>query len=259
MTNVFCSKSLNSYYTKPTEIIFCLIHGAGLTSHSFFCIFEKLEENGFGCLAIDIPGHGKSQKPKNYTLLELSTMILDLISLFLREFPIIKKCIFVGHSMGGTIAVDLALKMDCLGLVVVDCMEKDDLDMQATRKFLSQRPKNLTEQEAIKWAVDSNYSPSLMAAKNTIPHQLQNNEWITDVLSLEPLWKQWFLDFNVKFLKLTVQKVIISTKSTLDKTLTIAQMQGKFQLKIMGTHHLIHEQNPMEFSSFLINFAQRIK
>src|SRR5512135_1261958 len=79
-----------------------LLHGAGGN-----CLFwppglRRLE--GLRIYAPDLPGHGKSAGIGKQSILDYAGCLLD----FMRALTI-SKAIFVGHSMGGAIALHLAI------------------------------------------------------------------------------------------------------------------------------------------------------
>ena len=79
-----------------------LIHGAGGTHLSWPAEIRRLP--GQRILAVDLPGHGKSPGLGKQSIPEYSRCLLkfmDALGLY--------KAIFVGHSMGGGIALDIAL------------------------------------------------------------------------------------------------------------------------------------------------------
>ncbi len=79
-----------------------LIHGAGGTHLSWPAEIRRLP--GQRMLAIDLPGHGKSPGMGKHSIPEYSRCLLD----FMNELGFYK-AIFVGHSMGGGISLDIAL------------------------------------------------------------------------------------------------------------------------------------------------------
>lgn len=79
-----------------------LIHGAGGTHLSWPAEIRRLP--GQRMLAVDLPGHGKSPGLGKHSIPEYSRSLLDFM-----DALGIYKAIIVGHSMGGGIAMDLAL------------------------------------------------------------------------------------------------------------------------------------------------------
>ncbi|MGL5834191.1 MAG: 2-succinyl-6-hydroxy-2,4-cyclohexadiene-1-carboxylate synthase [Waterburya sp.] len=80
------------------------LHGFMGDCHDFAQVSDSLSD--FCCLIVDLPGHGqtKVQQDSNY---QMSNVALALIEL-LGELNI-KQCILVGYSMGGRIALYLAI------------------------------------------------------------------------------------------------------------------------------------------------------
>lgn len=81
------------------------IHGLSSNADAWSKNINTLKEN-FTCIALDLPGYGKSEKPINasYT----SSYFAKIISAFIDELEL-KNVILVGHSMGGQAAIKLAV------------------------------------------------------------------------------------------------------------------------------------------------------
>jgi pimeloyl-ACP methyl ester carboxylesterase len=91
-----------------------LIHGAGGTHLSWPAEIRRM--HGQRMLAVDLPGHGKSTGLGKHSIPEYARSLLDFM-----DALGLYKAVFVGHSMGGGIALDLALdhpeRMAGLGLI----------------------------------------------------------------------------------------------------------------------------------------------
>lgn len=102
---------------KKSEIIF--IHGASLSSAFWYLQLEdKNLSHNFCLYAIDLPGHGKSQKsndPKNdYTLKGLSNIIAEIINGLS-----LKKYIIVTASIAGNVIAECVESLkECKGLFI---------------------------------------------------------------------------------------------------------------------------------------------
>jgi pimeloyl-ACP methyl ester carboxylesterase len=85
-----------------------LVHGWGGSVYSFSETIPAIAAAGYRAIAIDLPGHGLSDKPvddEKYTTAALADTVLAVAdALGLRRFTL------VGHSMGGGIALELALR-----------------------------------------------------------------------------------------------------------------------------------------------------
>lgn len=80
------------------------------------------------------------------------------------------------------------------------------------------------------------------AASISLPSQLRKElavtreryVWRTDLASSAPYWKGWYLGLSQLFLSVKAPKILMLAGSDrLDKTLTIGQMQGKFQMSLL--------------------------
>ena len=80
------------------------VHGLSSNLDSWKKNIEDLKKE-YRCIAIDLPGYGKSSKNKNdYSLTEYASMIKSFI-----EKMDLKNVVLVGHSMGGQIAIHSVL------------------------------------------------------------------------------------------------------------------------------------------------------
>jgi pimeloyl-ACP methyl ester carboxylesterase len=80
------------------------IHGNSFSSQTFSKQFESATLEGYRLIALDLYGHGDSEKHENilgYTLPSYSKLVLE----FIRELKI-SDVILAGHSLGGHIALE---------------------------------------------------------------------------------------------------------------------------------------------------------
>ena len=83
------------------------IHGFMGSSRDWGKVIEKLDNKGFNILTIDLPGHGRTRletDEKFYTIPETANQIIRVL-----DHLDIQKCSVVGYSMGGRLALHLAL------------------------------------------------------------------------------------------------------------------------------------------------------
>jgi pimeloyl-ACP methyl ester carboxylesterase len=95
------------YFSHETEINsrppILLIHGAGGIHLSWPPQVRRM--NGQRVLAVDLPGHGKSEIPGRRSIFEYADDVLT----FLHALKI-SSVVTVGHSMGGVIALKIAIE-----------------------------------------------------------------------------------------------------------------------------------------------------
>lgn len=81
------------------------VHGLGSYLPAFKKNIEGLKQN-YRCIAIDLPGYGKSSKAIHSGTMDFYA---DVIKLFMDKLGL-KKAVLAGHSMGGQIAMVMALR-----------------------------------------------------------------------------------------------------------------------------------------------------
>jgi pimeloyl-ACP methyl ester carboxylesterase len=84
----------------PTAIF---IHGAGFDSSTWALHSRWFAHHGWSVLALDLPGHGRSQASPLATIPRMADWVLSLI-----DTLGIAKAALIGHSMGALIALDAA-------------------------------------------------------------------------------------------------------------------------------------------------------
>ena len=97
--------------TRPPVI---LIHGAG--GHHLYWPPQVRRMPGERLFAVDLPGHGKSAGVGQHTIGDYAGSILRFM-----DALHLNRAVLVGHSMGGTVALDIAIRSPerVLGLVLV--------------------------------------------------------------------------------------------------------------------------------------------
>lgn len=103
----------------PTSPPVLLVHGWGCSAFVFRDNMPALAEAGFRAIAVDLIGHGLSDKPvaaDEYTVDALVEHLLEILEVLGLERPAL-----VGHSLGGTLIYHFAMRYPqrahCLGLI----------------------------------------------------------------------------------------------------------------------------------------------
>jgi pimeloyl-ACP methyl ester carboxylesterase len=87
---------------KPSVVF---IHGAGLDHSSFALQSRYFGYHGFNVLALDLPGHGRSEGPPLPSIGAMADWVIAVL-----EKLSVEKAVLVGHSMGSLIALDAAAR-----------------------------------------------------------------------------------------------------------------------------------------------------
>jgi pimeloyl-ACP methyl ester carboxylesterase len=92
---------------QPTVIF---LHGAQ-NDHSVWILQSRyLAHHGYGVLALDLPGHGRSAGPALTSVPDMARWVRGVI-----DTLGLKRCALVGHSMGSLIAVQCAIDQGSSG------------------------------------------------------------------------------------------------------------------------------------------------
>ncbi len=96
-----------------SENVILFIHGNSHSSRTFRHQFGDPLFKNHRLLALDLPGHGASDRSERYGLGDFVTVLTDFVkALGLRNF------ILVGHSLGGHIAIEALGSLDPAGILV---------------------------------------------------------------------------------------------------------------------------------------------
>jgi pimeloyl-ACP methyl ester carboxylesterase len=85
-----------------------MLHGWGASLYTFRHAMTALPERGLRVIAVDLRGYGLSDHPRTHGSFTLDAYMSDLISLL--DVLALPRPALVGHSMGGAIALHLALR-----------------------------------------------------------------------------------------------------------------------------------------------------
>jgi pimeloyl-ACP methyl ester carboxylesterase len=85
-----------------------LVHGWGGSVYTFAEMIPALTAAGHRVIAFDLPGHGLSSKPADER--KYTTRVLSDVILAVADAMDVRRFAFVGHSMGGSLGIDLAIR-----------------------------------------------------------------------------------------------------------------------------------------------------
>lgn len=131
---------------------------------------------------------------------------------------------------------------------IVDVVATDQETEAAESKFTN--PMSIPEDEEVE-APPQFQVPTLEDPKKYT--------WRIDLSKSEKYWVGWFEGLSEKFLSLRPAKLLLLAGiDNLDKTLTVGQMQGKFQMEVLARcGHSVHEDQPHEVAEVVGSYLLR--
>lgn len=255
-----------------------LIHGGGFTGLTWSHFVNEITKlSKVQCIAPDLRGHGLSTTfDDSHDFYSLDNFCKDLTFIVqslpgFKDTQKIPQIILFGHSMGGAIVSHLANFKEfyapaCIALF--DVIEGSALAaLPAMEGVIKSRPNEFdSEHHAVNWALQTGYIKNTESAKISMPSQVIQSkdkfEWVTDLAKTRPFWDGWFRGMDKKFLNASCgpKIVLVQDPNNLDKEMTIAQMQGKFQIQMLpSSGHAVHEDQPLKIAQKISTYLARFK
>lgn len=161
----------------PAKRTVVFVHGAGL-DHSWFGLQSRyFGYHGWNVLALDLPGHGRSEGPSIPTIEGMARWVLDVL-----ENLKLERAGIVGHSMGSLIALECAARQP-------DRVERIALlgiayPMKVGEAFLEAARKN--EQTAFDMETIWGHAPQVPLAGNPNPGMWMYGDTLARLARLAP-------------------------------------------------------------------------
>ena len=97
-----------------------MIHGAGAFAESWKMVVANFTSHEFNTIMFDMPGHLRSTGNALISIKECADFIDTLVNAFTTEYQLEKRFTLVGHSYGGAITGEVAIRnVDWLKNVVL--------------------------------------------------------------------------------------------------------------------------------------------
>ncbi|KAJ7158253.1 Alpha/Beta hydrolase protein [Mycena crocata] len=272
-------------------------HGAGYSGLSFACLAREItgmSKGECGVLAFDARRHGKTRTTAAIEDEDLSVGVLidDFVAILRAVFPdsaTAPTLLLVGHSMGGSVVVRacpllLEHAYRVSGVAVLDVVEGSAMEaLPHMHSLLNARPDGFDSVEAaVEWHFKTNtirnaYSARVSVPSIVVPTSVSASEtdgvgegktgtpahaytWRTPLRSTAAYWPSWFAGLSESFLAARAARLLLlAGTDRLDRPLMIAQMQGKFQMVVLGgaAGHMLHEDDPTHVAEVLLDFWRR--
>lgn len=198
-----------------TSPLFVFHHGGGHCALVWNSVIETILNcsTEINLLSFDARGHGNShaKQESNMSLDQLSTDLVEVVQL---AFPLVSQIVLVGHSLGGSVVVNVAFRKllkNVIGVCVLDVVEGTAIDsLEHMQRFLSSRPSRFNSpEEAVTWSLKTSAVKNSESAKLSVPGMLKQIEvgnekiiwtWRTNLDDTKQYWVDWFKDLSKKFL-----------------------------------------------------------
>ncbi|KAJ7273806.1 Alpha/Beta hydrolase protein [Mycena rebaudengoi] len=259
------------YYTAPKfaggTVIVCY-YGAGYSGLSFACLARELgdmSKGECGVLALDARRHGKTKStaPTGDEDLSIDVLVEDFVCVLQAVFAdpaAAPSLLLVGHSMGG----GGVLKYRVSSVAVLDVVEGSAMEaLPHMLNLLNARPDGFDSPEAaidVKTKTIRSATPARISVPAIVvpappgaPSSAPAYRWRTPLRSTAPYWASWL---SAAFLAArTARLLFLAGTDRLDRPLMIAQMQGQFQMAVVGgVGHMLHEDDPTHVAELLLEF-----
>jgi triacylglycerol lipase len=98
-----------------------LVHGIAASLHDWSDLASELRDAGLETISLDLPGHGDSCKPVGLDLYHLEN-VFDTMVEWIRNLGLETPPIIIGHSMGGYLTLEYALRYPelTLGMILIN-------------------------------------------------------------------------------------------------------------------------------------------
>lgn len=138
-------------YQEGEKVPVVLIHGAG--GNHLYWPAEVRRLAGYQVIAMDLPGHGKSVGRGQQSIPAYADQVLQWL-----QAMYLPRAVFVGHSMGGAIALQLGLNYPehVLGLGLVATSAR----LRVSPQIMEETSHTTTYQTAINHIIEWSFGPS---------------------------------------------------------------------------------------------------
>jgi pimeloyl-ACP methyl ester esterase len=232
-----------------------LVHGAGGSSSYWFNQISELSRK-VKVIAVDLPGHGKSERLKREPTLELYA---EHVANFLSQMKL-GKVVMLGHSMGGLVAQQIALTHPSMleKLIIVDSSAKFAVQDNNVNYMRGQADFNPIE------FASRFFSPKTLRKENVISLLQQMTQGMTETFDPDVLADDFELtgkvDLRKRLKEITIPTLIVHGADDI-VPLQSAQylhenIKGSLLEIVPDAGHLVMIEKPDEFNKIILKFVE---
>ena len=237
-----------------------ILHGVFGSSDNWFTVSKMIAEKGFAVYTLDARNHGQSPKSDDFSY----DLMAEDLNEFLTHYQI-EKPIIVGHSMGGKVVMQFAMKYDNFEkLVVVDIAPKfypthHEHIIQGLHAIDLSQIKNRNEAETIFSQYVSSIGERQFILKNLYRNEQGNFDWRINV----PVISREIYQIGSELHDVrTIEKPVLFIRGSesgyihdedfpsIKKIFTHAELQT-----IEGAGHWVQAEKPQEFVEAIVEFV----
>ncbi len=252
----------NNFDKDKTTLIF--IHGVSGSSSAWIPYENKFKEK-FNILSVDLRGHGKSIKPKEYESYKIELFAEDIHNLL--EYLNIKKIIIISHSFGSLVTLAFADKYQDMisGIIFLSPQYKveDMISAKIIKPFVYGIVSLLPIPKSIKAGKHIDYSKYLNSGDWNIPRMYADIKNTSLTTYLYCTKQTYFFDGQKILEKIIVPTLIIHGKNDTVFPVKYAMeinsmVTGSEIVIIENTNHILVLNNFNEVSTLIEKFIKKI-
>jgi alpha-beta hydrolase superfamily lysophospholipase len=180
-----------SYQVEDERARLVITHGLGEHSGRYNHVVDRLLPLGLSIWGMDLRGHGKSDGPRGHiqTFDDYMGDLTAMIGHARKEIPEGRKCLLLGHSMGGLVALGLALQSPELldGVIISSPMLGIAVKVPLFKRVLGRLMSSLLPGLTLRNGLDTDklsHDPAVVQAYVTDPlvHDKVSARWFTEIL-----------------------------------------------------------------------------
>jgi len=248
------------------------LHGFAGQADDWIFLFKKVLDNNFYPIAIDLIGHGKSDKPDDENLYIEESLLLQLHNVI--SNMCLDNFVLCGYSLGGRLALSYATiyNKNLKALILESStpgIEETQLQLERINndKLLAKKIKDEGVEKFFEFWYNIPLFQSLKLQNEIVLSNLIKKRTNNSVIGLSNMmvgFSQGYMSSKWKILTNINTKTLLLSGS-LDTKFTNINIQMNELLKystfliIENAGHIPHLENPSLFENYLLNFLETIK